>query len=341
MSILTEKQPDEATAQRLYAMMDRQVTHMVRLIDDLMEVSRITRGKIELRLAPISLDRVVRDAAELSKPLLAAGRHELELDLPPMPCTVQGDGVRLTQVFANLLNNAAKFTPPQGRIVVSLRSDGRTARVQVRDSGVGIPPAMLGSVFDMFVQISDTSRVAQGGLGIGLTLVRSLVELHGGRVTASSPGVNEGTTMMVELPLVSDEAQQVTADTLAAHRRAGQGHRVLVVDDNRDAADSLAELLGLMGASTSVAYGVDEALAAMEACPPTIAFVDIGMPVRDGYELAGLVRADSALADTVLVALTGWGQATDRERIMAAGFDHHLIKPADLEQLTELLATRR
>jgi signal transduction histidine kinase len=341
LSILTEKQPDEATAQRLYAMMDRQVTHMVRLIDDLMEVSRITRGKIELRLAPVSLHRVVRDAAELSKPLLMAGRHELVLDLPPVPSTVQGDGVRLTQVFANLLNNAAKFTPPQGRIVVSLRSDGHAARVQVSDSGVGIPPAMLGSVFDMFVQISDTSRVAQGGLGIGLTLVRSLVELHGGRVMASSPGVNEGTTMTVELPLVPETVEQSTADTLATQRRAGQGHRVLVVDDNRDAADSLAELLGLMGASTAVAYGVEEALAAMAVCTPTLAFIDIGMPVRDGYELAGLVRADSALADTVLVALTGWGQATDRERIMAAGFDHHLIKPADLDQLTELLDTRR
>ena len=339
LSILAEKQPDEATAQRLYAMMDRQVTHMVRLIDDLMEVSRITRGKIELRLAPIALDRVVRDAAELSRPLLAAGRHELVLDLPPVPCTVQGDGVRLTQVFANLLNNAAKFTPPQGRIVVSLRSDRHTARVQVRDSGVGIPSAMLGSVFDMFVQISDTSRVAQGGLGIGLTLVRSLVELHGGRVKASSAGINEGTTMTVELPLVPEEAAQVAARTLSADGQAGRDHRVLVVDDNRDAADSLAELLGLMGASTAVAYGVDEALAAMAACPPTIAFVDIGMPVRDGYELAGLVRADSALADTVLVALTGWGQATDRERIMAAGFDHHLIKPADLQQLTDLLHT--
>ncbi|WP_291112396.1 hybrid sensor histidine kinase/response regulator [Hydrogenophaga sp.] len=337
LNILAEKQPDEATAQRLYAMMDRQVTHMVRLIDDLMEVSRITRGKIELRLAPVALDRVVRDAAELSKPLLATGRHELVLDLPALPCTVNGDAVRLTQVFANLLNNAAKFTPPKGRIEVALRSDGHTASVQVSDSGVGIPQAMLGSVFDMFVQVSDTSSAAQGGLGIGLTLVRSLVELHGGRVTASSAGINQGTTITVELALVSEEAAEVETPTLAAYGQAGLGHRALVVDDNRDAADSLAELLGLMGASSAVAYGVDEALAAMKACVPTIAFVDIGMPVRDGYELAALVRADSALADTVLVALTGWGQATDRDRIMATGFDHHLIKPAELAQLSALL----
>jgi signal transduction histidine kinase len=339
LSILAEKQPDEATAQRLYAMMDRQVTHMVRLIDDLMEVSRITRGKIELRLAPVTLDRVLRDAAELSKPQLTAGRHELVLDLPPVPCTVQGDSVRLTQVFANLLNNAAKFTPPQGHIGVALSSDGGTVRVKVSDSGVGIPPAMLGSVFDMFVQISDTSRVAQGGLGIGLTLVRSLVELHGGRVMASSPGVNQGTTITVELPLALAPPEAVLASAPAVTRNVGQGHRVLVVDDNRDAADSLAELLELLGASTAVAYGVEEALAAMAVCPPTIAFIDIGMPVRDGYELAALVRANSELAGTVLVALTGWGQATDRERIMAAGFDQHLIKPADVQQLSTLLDT--
>lgn len=341
LAILSNRQPDEVTARRLYTMMDRQVTHMVRLIDDLMEVSRITRGKIELRLAPVALDRVVRDAAEISKPLLTAGRHELVLDLPPVACTVQGDAVRLAQVFANLLNNAAKFTPPEGRIKVALRSDGHNVRVQISDSGMGIPPEMLGSVFDMFVQISDTSRVAQGGLGIGLTLVRSLVELHGGRVTAASPGVDQGTTMTVELPLAPAQARVTAADAPVPHGRAGQGHRVLVVDDNRDAADSLAELLRLVGASTAVAYGVDEALASMAACVPTLAFIDIGMPVRDGYELAGLVRADSGLADMVLVALTGWGQATDRERIMAAGFDHHLIKPADIEQLSTLLEISR
>lgn len=341
LSILSANHPDEKTAHRLYEMMDRQVTHMVRLIDDLMEVSRITRGKIELRPEPVALDRVVLDAAELSKPLLTAGRHELVLDMPPVPCTVHGDVVRLTQVFANLLNNAAKFTPPGGRIVVVLRSNAPTVRVEVSDSGVGIPPDRLDSVFDMFVQISGTSRAAQGGLGIGLTLVRSLVELHGGRVMARSPGVNRGTTMTVELPLARAVEAQPPSTARPATPQAGQGHRILVVDDNRDAADSLAELLGLLGASASVAYGGEEALAAMRANPPTIAFVDIGMPMLDGYELAGHVRAESTLADTVLVALTGWGQATDRERIMAAGFDHHLIKPADVQQLSALLDAAR
>lgn len=341
LSILSSNPPDEKTAHRLYEMMDRQVSHMVRLIDDLMEVSRITRGKIELRPEPVALDRVVLDAAELSKPLLTAGRHELVLDMPPVPCTVHGDVVRLTQVFANLLNNAAKFTPPGGRIAVVLSSNAPTVRVEVSDSGVGIPPDRLDSVFDMFVQISGTSRAAQGGLGIGLTLVRSLVELHGGRVVARSPGVNRGTTMTVELPLARAVEAQTPSTARPAAPQVGQGHRILVVDDNRDAADSLAELLGLLGASASVAYGGEEALAAMRANPPTIAFVDIGMPVLDGYELAGHVRAESTLADTVLVALTGWGQATDRERIMAAGFDHHLIKPADVQQLSALLDAAR
>lgn len=339
ITLLSAKQPEPAEARSLYAMMDRQVTHMVRLIDDLMEVSRITRGKIALRPAPVALDRVMRDAIEVSKPLLVAARQELILDIPPAALTVHGDAVRLTQVFANLLNNASKFTPPEGCIRVSLTADGKYARLQVTDTGVGIPEDKLNSVFDMFAQISDTSRAAQGGLGIGLTLVRSLVELHGGRVSASSPGVDAGTTMTVELPLMASRGVERTVSVPSTSEDVAKGHRVLVVDDNRDAADSLAELLDLMGASVSVAYGGEEALSAMTACPPTMAFLDIGMPVMDGYELAARVRASDALAGVTLIALSGWGQPTDRERIMAAGFDHHLIKPADVQQLAVLLQT--
>ncbi|QHE88965.1 hybrid sensor histidine kinase/response regulator [Hydrogenophaga sp. BPS33] len=339
LSILSEKQPPPETAKPLYAMMDRQVTHMVRLIDDLMEVSRITRGKVELQLAPVALDRVLRDAAEVSKPLLASARHELVMDLSTAPCAVQGDAVRLTQVFANLINNAAKFTPAQGRIVVSMRPHGDTVCVQVADSGIGIPADMLDSVFDMFVQMSDTSRHAQGGLGIGLTLVRSLVELHGGTVTAASPGREGGATITVALPLQASRAPQPEEPSIRAVEQVARGQRILVVDDNRDAADSLAELLRLMGGSASVAYGGEEALSALAACPPTVAFVDIGMPLIDGYALAARIRADPATAGVVLVALTGWGQSTDRERIMAAGFDHHIIKPADLQQLSDVFKT--
>ncbi len=339
LTILSKMQPSPEKAQSLYAMMERQLTHMVRLIDDLMEVSRITRGKIELQPATVVLDRVVLDAVEVSKPLFVAAGQELVLDLQCATCTVHGDAVRLTQVFANLLNNAAKYTPPKGRIVVTMRSDGRDVKVQVTDSGIGIPPHMLDNVFDMFVQVSGTSRAAQGGLGIGLTLVRSLVELHGGRVSATSAGAGTGTTMTVELPLArSLPTPQAPA---APHLTLGAatGHHIFVVDDNRDAADSLAHLLGLMGASTSVSYGGREALSAMVAHPPTVAFIDIGMPVMDGYELAGRIRAIGELSGAVLVALTGWGQATDRERIMAAGFDHHLLKPADIHELARVLKT--
>ncbi|MBT9464304.1 MAG: response regulator [Hydrogenophaga sp.] len=337
LTILSTMQPGPDKARSLYAVMDRQLSHMVRLIDDLMEVSRITRGKIELRLAAVALDRVVLDAVDVSKPLLDAAGQELVLDMPPVPCTVNGDAVRLTQVFANLINNASKFTPPQGRISVSLRSDAQNVQVQVADSGIGIPEAMVDTVFDMFVQVSDTSRAAQGGLGIGLTLVRSLVELHGGRVSASSPGTGAGTTMTVELPRVAGAVTQDALTSLPVTADAGKGHRIVVVDDNRDAADSLAQLLGLMGASASVAYGGQDALIAMAASPPTMAFIDIGMPTMDGYELAGAIRANDAIAGAVLVALTGWGQSTDRERIMAAGFDHHLLKPADIHELAQLL----
>jgi two-component system, sensor histidine kinase len=287
----------------------------------------------------VTLDLVVRDAVEVSKPLIVAARQDLILDIPPVALTVHGDAVRLTQVFANLLNNASKFTPPEGVIRVSLTSDGKNARVQVTDTGVGIPEDKLDSVFDMFAQINDTSRTAQGGLGIGLTLVRSLVELHGGRVSASSPGVHAGTAMTVELPLMASPVVERTVSAPSTMEDVAKGHRILVVDDNRDAADSLAELLELMGASVSVAYGGEEALEAMTACPPTIAFLDIGMPVMDGYELAARVRASDALAGVTLIALSGWGQPTDRQRIMAAGFDHHLIKPADMQQLAVLLQT--
>jgi signal transduction histidine kinase len=337
ITLLSARQTGPEEARSLYAMMDRQVTHMVRLIDDLMEVSRITRGKIALRPATVALDRVLRDAVEVSKPLVTAARQELILDMPPGVLTVHGDAIRLTQVFANLLNNASKFTPSKGIIRVSLMSDGTNARVQVTDTGVGMPEDKLDSVFDMFAQISDTSRAAQGGLGIGLTLVRSLVELHGGRVSASSPGVSSGTTMTVELPLTASPVVERTVSAPSTSDDVAKGHRILVVDDNRDAADSLAELLGSMGASASVAYGGEEALNAMMAHRPSIAFLDIGMPLMDGYELAARVRASDALAGVTLIALSGWGQLSDRDRIMAAGFDHHLIKPADIQQLESLL----
>lgn len=337
LNIVSNQNPGPEKLQLLHAMMDRQVTHMVRLIDDLMEVSRMTRGKITLRPKVISLSDVVRDAVEVNKPMVAAARQYVFLDLPSQACHVHGDEVRLTQVFSNLLNNASKFTPANGSIRVSVRLIEDTVRVNVTDSGIGIPEEMLEKVFGMFVQINGTMRAAQAGLGIGLTLVRSLVELHDGRVHASSSGINEGTTMTVELPRVATPAVNREPTCSPGEWTGAGGHRILVVDDNRDAADSLGQLLGLLGATTMVAYSGVEALKIMTASPPSIAFVDIGMPVMNGYQLAAKIRANDVLAGVALIALTGWGQATDRERILNSGFDHHLIKPADIKQLTQLL----
>lgn len=337
LTIVSTQQLEQEKLQGLYAMMDRQVSHMVRLIDDLMEVSRISQGKITLRTATIALDGVVRDAVEVCRPLFAASNQTLFLDLPPTPCHVQGDAVRLTQVITNLLNNASKFTPTEGHIRVSMHSDDRFVRVEITDSGIGIPQDMLEAVFGMFVQIRGNARGEQAGLGVGLTLARGLVELHGGRVGVRSPGVDAGTTVTVELPLIPAPVLANTPSSTADEFNVGQGHRILVVDDNRDAADSLGQLFAAMGAEVSVAYGGKVALDHMATALPSIAFIDIGMPDMDGYELAARIRSVEAFSSVVLVALTGWGQAADRERILSSGFEHHLIKPADFQQLTRLL----
>ncbi|WP_300650110.1 ATP-binding protein [Hydrogenophaga sp.] len=322
----------------LHAMMHRQVTHMVRLIDDLMEVSRITRGKIALRLQTVDIEEVLLDAIEVNRPMLNAARQEMVLDLSPGPRHVHGDSVRLTQVFSNLVNNASKFTPVEGHIRISMRADDGHVRVQLTDSGIGIPQDMLESVFGMFVQL-NVLRNVHGGLGIGLTLARSLVELHGGRVTASSPGINAGTTLTVELPLVEDFSPESVSTATQVEGAVAARHRILVVDDNRDAADSLSHLFESMGAQVGVAYGARDALALMRGFIPTVAFIDIGMPDMDGHELARHIRSDRAFDSVVLVALTGWGQEADRDRIKRSGFDRHLIKPAEVNQLKGLLTS--
>jgi len=337
LAILKRKPLTPETAQPYYELMGRQLDHMVRLVSDLMEVSRITRGKIELQLDELALDQVIRGAVELSRPLMDAGRHTLEVHIADEALAVKGDNVRLTQVFANLLNNAAKYTPEGGRIDVFVEQDGLGhAVVRVKDSGAGIPAAMLEAIFDMFVQVSGTARAAQGGLGIGLTLVKSLVELHGGTVGAASEGANRGSEFTVSLPLL-DHGVRAGAmadppeDTMAAQ------HRILVVDDNRDAAESLAALLGLLGAQAAVAFSGTEALAKAEHFQPSVAILDIGMPGMDGCELARRLRAHPQLHGIGLIALTGWGQPDDRLRIARAGFDHHLLKPVDVNELAVAL----
>jgi signal transduction histidine kinase len=365
--------------QRHYALMQRHVQHMVRLIDDLMEVSRITRGKVVLERAPMRLQQALADAVEVSRPLLDAARHRLKLVIDDAPLAVDGDRVRLTQVFANLLNNAAKYTPAGGEIVLTARRDDGHAVVSVSDNGAGLEPGMLASAFDMFVQAGGAARQAQGGLGIGLTLVRSLVELHGGTVDATSAGLGRGSTFTVRLPLhgaaqaagegaaapqpddrrmkagtVADRAvaggaergassepvrslapaRQPTAASAPPPRRVPR--RVLIVDDNRDAADSLAELLHVHGAEVRTAYDGESALQLHDRFDAAV--LDIGLPGMDGCELARRLRQAPGGAGLRLIALTGWGQEADRRRVAAAGFDHHLLKPVDPALLAELLA---
>jgi signal transduction histidine kinase/ActR/RegA family two-component response regulator len=339
LAILTRKPLTPEAAQPYYQLMGRQIDHMVRLVNDLMEVSRITRGKIELQLGELMVDQVIRDAVELSRPLMDAGRHQLQVHAADASLAVEGDGVRLTQVFSNLLNNAAKYTPEGGRIDVFVEREGVNAVVRILDNGAGLPPDMLASIFDMFVQVSGTARAAQGGLGIGLTLVKSLVELHGGTVSAKSAGLGQGSEFVVTLPLaIAHDAggeKRAAPSTEAVIAR----HSILVVDDNRDAAESLAALLGLLGARTAVAFSGTEALKTADGFRPSLAILDIGMPGMDGCELARRFRADPAHSGLTLIALTGWGQPDDRVRIAQAGFDHHLLKPVDMEELS--MALRR
>lgn len=317
-------------------MMGRQVDHLVRLVDDLMEVSRITRGKIDLRKINTDLKSVISSSVETSRPVIEAARHELSVRMPTEPLPVNADPVRLAQVFANILHNAAKYTDQGGKISIGARRDGGTALVTVGDSGIGIPADALSRIFDMFMQADPHDSRAQSGLGIGLTLARSLVELHGGSITAFSKGPGSGSEFTVRLPLVK------AADVRPGTRRGNAGLvtgslRILVVDDNADAAESMSTLLRLLGADVRVAHDGPAALNMFSAFRPALALLDLGMPGMDGFELAHRIRA-SFDPTPMLVALTGRGAETDRHLSAAAGFDHHLIKPADIEAIETLIA---
>jgi len=327
---------DDATVARVRAVMERQVDHLVRLVDDLMEVSRITRGKIELRRERTDLARVLRAALETSQPLIDACGHRIEVDLPKEPLPLDVDPVRLAQVFSNLFNNAAKYAECPGDIRVSAWREVGQVAVSVRDDGIGIDPGMLAHVFEMFAQVDGTHRRSQGGLGIGLTLVRSLVQLHGGSVSAHSEGVGRGSEFVVRLPLAAGAEAAVAAPAPPPNEATPM--RVLVVDDNRDAADSLGVLLGFLGYVVEVAHDGLGALRAVERFLPSLVLLDLGMPEMDGYEVARRLRAQPDGHALVLVALTGWGQEEDRLRSRQAGFDHHLVKPTDIDALQRLFA---
>ena len=323
------------------AMVERQVQHMTRLVDDLLDVSRVSRGKIQLRKEVVDLAAVIARAVESVRPLVDARSHELALTLPARPVRLEGDVTRLVQVVANLLNNAAKYTDPGGRITLTAERQGQQVELRVQDTGVGIAREALPYVFDLFTQVDRSLDRSQGGLGIGLTLVKSLVEMHGGSVSAHSDGPGEGSEFVIRLPALPEEGDQERGheERAATHRVLSSARRrVLVVDDNVDAAVSLAMLLQLQRHEVNVAHDGQEAIEAARRHRPEIVFLDIGLPGMDGYEVARQLRQELDQDGLVLVATTGYGSEEDRCRALAAGFDAHLVKPAKPEVLETFLA---
>ncbi|MES2323671.1 MAG: response regulator [Pseudomonadota bacterium] len=322
---------DAAVSGSVVAMMDRQLGHLVHLVNDLLDVARITRGKIELKTASTDLATLVSMAVETSAALIQARGHALDVQVPAEALRLEVDVTRIVQVLSNLLNNAAKYTPAGGRITLSAWRDGAHAVLSVADTGVGIPAAAMPTLFDMFTQVGASLDQAQGGLGIGLSLVQRLVTLHGGSVGASSGGAGQGSTFVVRLPLAV--AQAAPDEARAGLPPACGPLRILVVDDNADAGDSLAALLGVLGHTTRVAQDGEQGYAMAREFAPQLAFLDIGMPGMDGYQLARLIRNTPAMRGLLLVALTGWGTREDEAAAREAGFDCHLTKPVDLDAL--------
>ncbi|BBL75970.1 PAS domain-containing hybrid sensor histidine kinase/response regulator [Methylomagnum ishizawai] len=320
---------------------DRQAGQMTRLVDDLLDISRITRGKIELRKEPLAVADLMLRAVETSRPLINDRRHELTVHLPPEPILIEGDRVRLIQVVSNLLNNAAKYTDTGGRIGLSVECDGAEVGIRVRDTGQGLDPRALPHVFDLFYQTDRTLDRPEGGLGIGLSLVKRLVDLHGGTVQAFSAGRGRGSEFVVRLPRLPDPPTVESVESVAVAMAPSSGLHILVVDDNRDAADSLALLLESDGHRVRAAYDGEEGLKMALAEPPQVVLLDIGLPGMDGYAVARTLRQSAELKGSWLIALTGYGQAEDREKSRAAGFDRHLVKPVDFEALQGALAEYR
>ncbi|MFO0951605.1 MAG: ATP-binding protein [Isosphaeraceae bacterium] len=317
-------------------MMERQLAHMVRLIDDLLDISRITRGKLELRREPTLLADVVAAAVETARPLVEAAGHELTVTLPAEPVTLDADPMRLAQVISNLLSNSAKYTPRGGRVRLAAGREGNEVVVSVRDTGVGIPPEALPGIFDMFSQVDRSMERTTGGLGMGLALVKGLTEMHGGTVEASSPGPGQGSTFNVRLPVAAAPTPgHPRHDTPPAPRAA---KRVLVVDDSRDSALSMAKVLGLLGSETRTAHDGVEAVEAAQEFRPDVILMDVGMPRLNGLDATRRIRQQPGGRDVTIVALTGWGQEGDRARSSEAGCDGHLVKPVSLPDLQKLLA---
>lgn len=334
--------PDDATVlARARATIERQVNHMVHLVNDLLDVARITSGNIELKKMLVDLKTIVTNAIETSLPVIEAGHHNLTVTLEDDATLFDADPIRLSQVLSNLLTNAAKYTPDGGQIVLAAYIDGNEVVISIADNGMGIPAESLPLVFDMFTQIKRNNPLAQGGLGIGLSLVRRLVEMHGGTVNATSPGPDCGSTFSIRLPLtVQAEAETLFAalDSGESKQLGTEGLRLLVVDDNTDAAETLAALLEIAGHTTTVANDGHQAIALATQFRPDVIFLDIGMPGMNGYDVAKVLRKTGGLEDIFLIALTGWGAEKDRILTKEAGFDEHLTKPASIVAVNLLLS---
>ncbi|MFY0579696.1 response regulator [Cystobacter fuscus] len=341
LEVFQLRAPQDEILQRAFASADRQVSHMTRLVDDLLDVSRITRGKVEIRPRLVTFKEIVDGAIQACDPFIQQRHHSLSVSLPEEPLILNVDPTRMTQVVANLLHNAAKYTPSGGRIELTARRDHGELVLSVRDNGVGLRPEMLQRVFDLFVQVDPGSDRAQGGLGLGLTLVRSLVEMHGGRVSAHSQGLSQGSEFVVHLPLPAEAtAPLAIPNMLKSAASLGSALRplnILLVEDNPDIRETLRDLLELHGHHVAEASDGRAAVELVLSQRPQVALVDIGLPELDGYQVAELVRASAGGADTRLVALTGYGHPEDRKRALAAGFDAHLVKPVSSEDLSQVL----
>lgn len=336
------KAPADPTLQNARDIIDRQVKHLVRLVDDLLDVSRISSGKISLQKERVSLTLIVTNAVEASRPLIESEQHQLTVTLPDEPLYLDADLTRMAQVLQNLLNNAAKYTPAGGRIGLHAAFDGRQVAIRITDTGIGIPPEMLSHVFGLFNQVGRTIEWQTGGLGIGLTLVQRLVEMHGGKVEAHSDGLDKGSEFIVRLPafLHANETPGATGNKSA---EAVTGLRILVVDDNVDAADTLSEMLRAAGHGVQTEYDGAAAVDAARSHRPDVVLLDIGLPKLNGYDAARQIRSHDPHSPALLVAVTGWGQEEDRRRSQEAGFHHHLVKPVDpiaLERILESVASR-
>jgi signal transduction histidine kinase len=339
LEVVKRAEGNAELVQQAYGTMERQLAQLVRLVDDLLDVSRITRNKMELRKQRVELASIVHHAAEACRPLGDTLQHEVTVTLPPEPVYLNADPARLAQVFQNLLNNACKYTEPRGSVWLTAERQAGDVLVTVKDTGLGIPPDKLASIFDMFTQVDASRERARGGLGIGLALVKRLVEMHDGTVEARSEGPGRGSEFVVRLPILTETLQAVQQATEAGKDRAAVARRILVVDDNADSAESLTMLLQVSGHETHTAHDGLEAVAAAERFRPEVALLDIGLPRLNGYDAARRIREQPWGKDMVLVALTGWGQDEDRRKSKEAGFDLHMVKPVDLEILMQRLAS--